>query len=198
MNRRTIHLIRRSRRTIRRGSHQNHHCRRSSHLFHHHHWIRPCHHRHYHCRRFRSCRRFRLTSRPYSDRRCVSLCQCLTCRSPTSCFLNRCCLRLTSQNAPGRPCRLSGRLRRPFLWTASRRTRPARQRYHETTIRLPSFRMSCPTIHPENSTCSASPTHDPSRRHSTHDPCSGPPCVYPPAYFDCDIRVCSGIVRHTL
>jgi len=96
MNRRTIHLIRRSRRTIRRGSRQTHH------------W----------------------------------------CRSPTSCFLNRCCLRLTNQNAPSRSCRLSARLRRPFLRTASRRTRPARPRYHETTIRLPSFRMSCPTIHP--------------------------------------------------
>ena len=197
-SRRTSH---RSRQTIRRVSHRNcpsHHRNSLSHQTHPyrrhcHRSSRPYHHRRYRCRPSRSYRRSRLTSRPCSGHPCASRCWYhQKSHSPKSYLLRSRHLltsryRLTSQSVLTHPCRPSARLRRPCLPIASRRTRLGHPSYHETTIHLPSLRMSRPTTRPAIPTCSAYRSRDPTRprRRSTHDFCSGPPCVYPPAYFDC-------------
>jgi len=167
MIRLTSHRIRRSRPTIRRSRRTNRHVSHRSH------------------RRSHPSRR--LTSRPFFDRRFASRCWFRTCLRCLKCLTCR-RQRLTSQNVPTRSFHSSARRRRSFLPNASRRTRPDRPCYHETRSRLPSFRMSRPMTRPAIPTCSAFPSRDPTRRRSTRDFGFGPPWVYPPAYFDCDLH----------
>ena len=184
--------ILRIRRTIRRAIRRCHHCRRYL-------QSRPFHR----CR----CRRYRRCSHPFHHRchrchRCHRLnrpCrhrnlrhQCSDRRSASRCWCpigsRRC---LTSQSVPThRSCPPSAHPRLPFLRNASRRpVLPGRPRYRATMIRLTSFPMSRrPMSRPATRTCSACRCRDPTHRRSTHDFGSGPPWLYPPTYFDCDLQ----------